>query len=46
MWDGAVWKVKGWLGIKPPTPLLGDICVSPPTAATNTLTSQKTVALR
>jgi len=30
-WNDTKWKVKGWLGIKPPPPVMvmGDICVPP-----------------
>jgi len=34
LWDDALWKIKGWLGIQPPPLVMGDMCVLPP-AATN-----------
>jgi len=39
LWDDAKAQVKSWFGIKP-QPIMGDICVMPPPAATNTATNK------
>jgi hypothetical protein len=33
--EDSLWRIKGWLGINPRPATMGDVCVSPPTAATN-----------
>ena len=46
LYDDAIWKVKGWLGIRPKPMIMGDICVPLPTAATNTTTSRPAVVVK
>lgn len=40
LWDDALWKVKGWLGIQRPRLIMGSICVLP-SPTTNSPTPPK-----